>query len=168
MHDRQEDYYRVLGVARDASKHEIRRAYRQLARRHHPDAGPQLGGGRRFVTVARAYEVLRDPVKRGRYDRQLGPAEGPADGDRRLSGEPRATDHRPRRGQTRSAILELSPREARLVAMAPMTLIDARGLTIEVPAGVRPGDKIRIVGGAGPWHDLVLTISMPTRWSPQT
>jgi curved DNA-binding protein len=163
MHDRHEDYYGVLGVARDASKHEIRRAYRQLARRHHPDARPQPGGGRRFVAVARAYEVLRDPVKRARYDRQLGPARGPADSDRGLSGEPRAADHRPRRGQARSAILELSPREARLVAVAPLLLIDARGLAIEVPAGVRPGDKIRIVGAAGPWRDLVLTISSPRR-----
>jgi curved DNA-binding protein CbpA len=161
MHDRHEDYYGVLGVARDASKHEIRRAYWQLARRHHPDAGPQPGGERRFVTVARAYEVLRDPVKRARYDRQLGLARRPADSDHGRSGEPRATDHRPRRGQARSATLELSPREARLVAVAPMLLIDARGLTIEVPAGVRPGDQIRIVGDAGPWRDLVLTISMP-------
>ena len=67
MRDRHEDYYRVLGVARDASKHDIRHAYRQLARRHHPDARPQPGGGRRFVTVARAYEVLRDPVTRDNF-----------------------------------------------------------------------------------------------------
>jgi DnaJ-class molecular chaperone len=168
MHDRHEDYYGVLGVARDASKHEIRRAYRQLARRHHPDARPQPGGGGRFVMVARAYEVLRDPVKRACYDRQLWPVGWPAGSDRGLSGEPRAADHRPRRGQARSAILELSPREARLVAVAPMMLIDAHGRTIEVPAGVRPGDQIRIVGAAGPWHDLVLTISMPTRRRQQT
>ena len=163
MHDRHEDHYRVLGVARDASKHEIRRAYRQLARRHHPDARPQPGGRGRFVMVARAYEVLRDPVKRACYDRRLGPARGPAHSDRRPSGEPRAADHRPRQGQARSAILELSPREAQLVAVAPMLLIDARGRTIEVPAGVRPGDQIRIVGGAGPRRDLVLTISSPRR-----
>jgi hypothetical protein len=44
-----------------------------------------------------------------------------------------------------------------------MLLIDARGRTIEVPAGVRPGDQITIVGGAGPRRDLVLTISSPRR-----
>jgi curved DNA-binding protein CbpA len=48
------DHYRVLGVARDASKREIRRAYRRLALRHHPDHNPTSNGAERFVALTRA------------------------------------------------------------------------------------------------------------------
>jgi molecular chaperone DnaJ len=63
------DYYAVLGVSRDASPEEIKRAYRQLARQHHPDANrDDPEAGERFKEITRAYEVLSDPAKRQRYD----------------------------------------------------------------------------------------------------
>src|ERR687891_231335 len=55
------DYYEVLGVAPDAGAEEIKRAYRQLARRYHPDIS---GEDRAFLELARAYDVLRDPFFR--------------------------------------------------------------------------------------------------------
>ncbi|HVL67318.1 MAG TPA: DnaJ domain-containing protein [Vicinamibacterales bacterium] len=64
------DYYDVLGVSRDAGAAEIKRAYRQLARRYHPD----ISGDDRtpaFLEVARAYEVLADPLRRRTYDAAL-------------------------------------------------------------------------------------------------
>lgn len=63
------EYYDVLGVARDASQDEIKRAYRQLARKFHPDVSTELDAEERFKEVNAAYEVLSDPDKRSMYDR---------------------------------------------------------------------------------------------------
>lgn len=65
-----EDYYHTLGVDRDASKDEIKKAYRKLAMRYHPDRNPgDKDAERRFREVNSAYEVLRDDEKRAAYDR---------------------------------------------------------------------------------------------------
>ena len=65
------DYYEVLGVARDASADEVKRAFKKLALRYHPDRNPddRKGAEERFKEVAEAYEVLSDAEKRQRYDR---------------------------------------------------------------------------------------------------
>ncbi len=66
----QRDYYEVLGVARDASEDEIKKAYRKLAMQYHPDRNPgDAEAERKFKEAAEAYDVLRDPDKRARYDR---------------------------------------------------------------------------------------------------
>lgn len=62
------DYYATLGVARDASADDIKRAYRKLARQHHPDVNREPGAEERFKEIGEAYEVLKDPVKRAAYD----------------------------------------------------------------------------------------------------
>lgn len=65
------DYYKILGVARDAGADEIKKAYRRLARKYHPDVSREAGAEDRFKEVGEAYEVLSDPEKRAAYD-QLG------------------------------------------------------------------------------------------------
>lgn len=65
------DYYEVMGVARDASADQIKRAYRQLARKHHPDVNKASDAEVRFKELGEAYAVLKDPQKRASYD-QLG------------------------------------------------------------------------------------------------
>ena len=66
-----QDYYRTLGVARNASDEEVRKAYRKLARKYHPDHNKSPNAEARFKEVGEAYEVLNDKEKRALYD-QLG------------------------------------------------------------------------------------------------
>src|ERR1035441_4836737 len=65
------DYYDILGVARAADAHEVKRAYRKLARKYHPDVSKEKNAESKFKEVQEAYEVLRDAEKRAAYD-QLG------------------------------------------------------------------------------------------------
>ncbi len=67
------DYYDVLGVSREATGDEVKKAFRRLARAHHPDVNPDPVAQDRFKEIARAYEVLSDPKKREMYDHGVDP-----------------------------------------------------------------------------------------------
>ena len=62
------DYYEIMGLKRDATQDEIKRAYRKLARKYHPDVSKETDAEARFKEVGEAYEVLKDPEKRAAYD----------------------------------------------------------------------------------------------------
>jgi curved DNA-binding protein CbpA len=94
---RSKDPYELLGVSREASADDIRRAYRGLTRKHHPDANPNdPGAEERFKELNQAYEVLSNPEKRRNYDERVRAA------SRRSSARPRAQGGggRPGSGQT--------------------------------------------------------------------
>src|SRR5436190_16435886 len=65
------DYYKVLGIEKNASQDDIKQAYRRLARKYHPDVSKEANAEEKFKNLQEAYEVLKDPEKRTAYD-QLG------------------------------------------------------------------------------------------------
>jgi curved DNA-binding protein len=174
-----QDYYAELGVPRDASEQDIRRAYRKLARENHPDVNNDPGAEDRFKRVSEAYEVLRDSEKRARYDR-LGsnwragqdvtgsagfdPRDFGGDGVRfeyggdagefsdlfegLFGGAGRRTR---RRGGgfdgfsiDQEAVLELTLPEAARGGPRRLSSGDGREFEIDIPAGVRDGQVIRV------------------------
>ncbi len=63
------DYYKIMGLERDASQDEIKRTYRKLARKYHPDVSKEPDAEAKFKDIVEAYEVLKDPAKREAYNR---------------------------------------------------------------------------------------------------
>ena len=62
------DYYEILGVSRDAKPEDIRKAYRKLSKKYHPDINHEAGAEEKYKEINEAYEVLKDPEKRQKYD----------------------------------------------------------------------------------------------------
>jgi curved DNA-binding protein len=198
-----QDYYEALGVSRDASEDEIRQAYRRLARRYHPDINKESGAEDRFKQVSEAYEVLRDPEKRERYDR-LGAnwragqdvsgaggfeeafraGDGFGDvrvefgggdfsdffesvfGRRRGPGARAGFEGFSMRGGDHEAVLDLSLEEAARGGKRWLSLGEGRSLEVDIPRGVRDGQRIRLAGeggagaGGGPPGDLFLRVRL--------
>jgi curved DNA-binding protein len=188
------DYYETLGVARDASADEIRRAYRKLAREYHPDVNKDAGAEDRFKEISEAYEVLRDPDKRERYDRlgaNWGAGHETAGSEEAFSrggfgdvhvefgegdfgdlfeglfggrGRGRRAGGFSMRGADHDAVLELTLEEAAAGGRRRVSLADGREFEVEIPAGVRDGQRIRLAGqggagtGSGPAGDLFLYV----------
>ena len=148
----EQDYYELLGVARDASHAEIKRAFRRLARELHPDVNEEPDADRRFRAVAEAYEVLSDPERRRAYDRfgHAGVRGGfaPIDADfgslsdvfaaffgETLFGQAQRTGPRPTRGPDVAAQVEIDLADA------------ARGISLDV--GVRVARSCPTCDGSG-------------------
>ncbi len=172
------DYYAALGVSRDADLESIKRAYRKLARQHHPDMSKAPEAEARFKDAAEAYATLKDPEKRKAYD-ELGQHRAGEE----FSPEPQWTyEHasagfglddldladllsalgRGRHGASRAAgpvrghdfesSLVVSLEDAHRGTTANLNLRDGAGertLQVTIPAGVTDGQKLRLRGQGG-------------------
>jgi curved DNA-binding protein CbpA len=97
------DLYKLLGVPREATQDDVRKAHRKLVRKYHPDANPgDHSSEEHFREVQRAYEVLSDPQKRREYDKRLGTS------TRRGSTKPRARASRKTGGESAARPVDLS------------------------------------------------------------
>jgi molecular chaperone DnaJ len=148
---RKRDYYDVLGVPRDATELDIKRAFRELARKHHPDVATagDADDGERFREINEAYAVLSERDSRARYDRWG----HPDDGNSGLSAVVDAAQEiindvfRRRRGKVKGKdvryTLEISFEEAAFGASKPITIrpTDATTKSREVTVVVAPGVK---------------------------
>lgn len=221
------DYYQTLGVKKDSSQDDIQKAYRKLARKFHPDVNKDPEAEVKFKEIGEAYEVLKDPDKRKKYDQfganwnRVGGAPGGAPpgwegvhfdfgqgggggfdfGDFQSAGGGQFSDFfemlfgggagRGRRrggpagfgagfegaqsprggGGDSEATITLSIEEAvrggsREIALADPNTGQRKTLSVKIPEGVRPGQKIRLAGqgstgfGGGPAGDLFLKIEI--------
>ena len=176
------DYYAALGVPRDADAETIKKAYRKLAREHHPDVSAAPGAEGRFKEIAEAWQTLKDPEKRAAYDelgrRPAGEDFAPPPQWAREFGGGSFEDldladllaafgrghgggaHRARRpvhGRDYESTVRISLEDAHRGAKLNLQLADdeggARTLEVTIPPGVSEGQKLRLRGRGGKGRD---------------
>lgn len=172
------DYYAALGVPPDADVETIRKAYRKLARQHHPDVSGKAGTEERFKEVAEAYATLKDPEKRAAYDRLGRMREGeefrpPPDWQQATAGAEdlfagvdladllaslQARQHRgrasaPAPGRDVEASLQLSLEDAHRGTTVSLDIAHpdgSRTLAVTIPPGTTDGQVLRLRGKGAP------------------
>ncbi len=158
MARRKRDYYVVLGVSRDVSDLEIKRAFRELARKYHPDVNSD-DAGERFREINEAYAVLSDRESRSRYDRWGHPDDGSSGFSAVVDAAQDIINDVFRRRKTKAKgkdirySLEVSFEEAAFGVSKTITLPDTlnnrpRELTVVIPAGMKEG-TVKTIKGEG-------------------
>jgi len=159
-----QNHYSTLGVGKDASQDDIKRAYRKLASQHHPDKG---GDTARFQEIQTAYEVLSDPQKRQQYDNpqpqgfhfnfgQGGPDINSIFGQ--MFGHKFAQQQRSAPNFVRMS-LWITLHDVALGGKRPVAVGTPRGQTsieVEIPLGINDGDNVQYQGLAPGGQDLVI------------
>jgi curved DNA-binding protein len=159
------NYYDILGVQRDATQDDIKKAFRKLAAKYHPDAG---GDEEKFKEVSEAYTTLSDAEKRKEYDQLL--MFGGFDFSTFFGGQPGSgtRTNRPTKGGDLTMTVDVTAEEAftgaqRKVSYTIPSTGEKQTLTVKVPAGAVDGGKLRYRGrgeygaNGGARGDLVIT-----------
>ena len=166
------DYYNILGVSKQASKDEIKAAYRKLARKYHPDVSKEDNAEAKFKEVGEAYEVLKDPKKRSQYDQfganyQHGQSFKPPPGWQRANmgdaqgnfsqffesmfgGSSRQQEAFFGQNMDVNAKITISLEDAfngaRKIIRRPQSSGRQDTISVKIPAGMTAGKKIRLAG----------------------
>ena len=172
------DYYKLLGVDRSATADEIRKAYRKLARKYHPDVNKAEDAATKFAEVQEAYDTLSDAEKRKRYDQfgSSGPNPGGFRGDPRWSqgapsgygqtvdfsdifgsnfggggtgGSPFGGGGQAMKGQDQSVEITVTFMTALKGGTEEIRVGDSTA-TVKIPAGIESGQKLRLAGKGHP------------------
>src|SRR5947208_678845 len=179
-------YYEVLGVKRDASDDEIKKAYRKLARQYHPDRNPgDKQAEARFKEVQMAYDVLSDKKKRTQYDQfgtagleggfagfgggRAGPGgfhfEGPGGADIEVVIHIQPHPYFRREGNNIILEVPLSLPEAVLGTKVEVPTIDGTRLTVKVPPGTSSGSRLRLrekgIKGGDQYIEIKVVVPAP-------
>ena len=156
----EKDFYAVLGVGRNASEIEIKKSYRALAMKHHPDANNgDAGAEERFKGIVQAYEVLSKPTERSRYDRVRVVANWAGtrtQGFKRhaqTGAAYRPVNRPPIRGRDMEHRVVVSTKEARRGVTVTVETSElgrmSRTVFVRLPAGVTDGERLCIKGRGG-------------------
>lgn len=182
------DYYKIMGVDKDASDKDIKLAYRKLARKYHPDISKEPDAEAKFKEMGEAYEVLKDPAKRAQYDQELqykhfnqgaqqqkdySQTQQPqfdSDFFESLFGHSRYQQH-PSTGEHYRGKMHISLEEAFHGTSKHLQVPIDNGsetlmqtLKVKIPAGIKSEQQIRLAGqgapglNGGPAGDIYLTI----------
>lgn len=172
------DYYKIMGVSKEATDQEIKTAYRKLARKYHPDISKEPNAEERFKEMGEAYEVLRDPAKRAEYDQyqkyksfnqqqshrasdfnsRNAHHQGPqfdSDFFESIFGHARH-QQQPMAGQNYQGKININLEEAFNGAVKQLQVPVEKGnevtmqtLKFKIPAGIKSGQQIRLAGQGG-------------------
>ncbi|MGV3740190.1 MAG: DnaJ C-terminal domain-containing protein [Gammaproteobacteria bacterium] len=172
------DYYAVMGLKPDASAHDIKMAYRRLARKYHPDLNKEADAEKNFKNLGEAYDVLKDPEKRKLYDNLR--AQGPRQQEYRHGDEAAAHAwsgwqdkaaagefgadwfesifgaQRQRRGADLHGSITISLQEAysgvekEITLPASSQISQSQTLKVKIPAGIKSEQQIRLAGKGEP------------------
>lgn len=176
------DYYKILGVSRTATPEEIKKAYRTLARKYHPDVSKEANAEEKFKEVGEAYEVLRDKEKRAQYDQfggqfRHGQSFSPPPGwEENIGGFGQGNfssffenmfggmggmgggrnDNFFARGDDVNAKITISLEDAfngaNKAIRRPAGATQTGTVNVKIPAGIEPGKKIRLSGQGKAGH----------------
>lgn len=186
----EKDFYKVLGVSKDVSEAELKKTYRKLSRKYHPDTNPgDAKAEAKFKEVSEAYSVLSDSKERAEYDQMRATGPGPrfnpgAGGQQYSGGFPGGANMGGgfedvfanlfggggfNRGPQRGADLSMSTTLDFIDGVKGTQLkvrLGAGETTIKIPAGVQDGQKIKIAGkgqaspNGGPAGDLIIAVTV--------
>ena len=177
------DYYKILGVEKTADKDQIRKSYRTLAKKYHPDVSKEANAEERFKEVKEAYEVLSDPAKRNEYDTMGSGGFKGGDPFRQYGGRGQASSgydndsgfsdffdtffgrgsyggsqhHKP---EPQTATLNLDLEDVVGGVSKRVRIQGGTSVQVKIPKGIEEGKKIRLPGKASTGGDLLLQVQI--------